>query len=172
LLYCVANLIRMEPEFTLDRTFDVPQQKLFDAYTKEEHLCNWWGSTPFDLVVCELDFQPNGRFFYGLVSSDFKMHGVFDYLEIDAPNMIRFINYFADKNGFPIRHPKSDTWPIKMINIITFKEKDAQTEIHISVKAHQANEIELKTFKEGLDALEAGFKGTLDKLEEYLQTME
>ncbi|MEM9545260.1 MAG: SRPBCC domain-containing protein [Bacteroidota bacterium] len=162
----------MEPEFTIDRVFSAPQQKVFDAYSKEKHLCNWWGSTPFDLVVCELDFQVNGRFFYGLESTDFKMHGVFDYLEIDAPNMIRFLNYFADKNGFPVRHPKSDTWPIKMMNSITFKEKEEQTEMHISVTAYEANETELKTFRAGLDALEAGFKGTLDKLGEYLETME
>ena len=162
----------MEPEFTLNRTFDAPLQKVFDAYTKEEHLCNWWGSTPFDLIVCELDFQPNGRFFYGLVSTDFKMHGVFDYLEIEAPNMITFINYFADEKGLPIRHPMSDTWPIKMMNINTFKEIEEKTELLIRVKAFQANEEELKTFKDGLGSMEAGFKGTFDKLEEYLRTME
>ncbi len=162
----------MAPEFTIDRTFEAPLQKVFDAYSKEEHLCNWWGSTPFDLVICEVDFQVNGRFFYSLVSSSFKMNGVFDYLEIDAPKMIRFLNYFADKNGFPIRHPLSDTWPIKMLNTILFKEIDDKTELQIPVTAHEANDIELKTFKDGLSSLEAGFKGTLDKLEEYLKTME
>lgn len=162
----------MAPEFTIDRTFEAPLQKVFDAYSKEEHLCNWWGSTPFDLVICELDFQVNGRFFYSLVSSSFKMHGVFDYLEIDKPNMIRFLNYFADKNGFPMRHPMSDTWPIKMLNTNTFKEIDGKTEMHISVTAYEANDVELKTFKDGLSSMEAGFKGTFDKLEKYLKTMD
>lgn len=162
----------MTVEFILSRTFNASIQKVFDAYTKEEHLCNWWGSTPFDLVVCELDFQPNGRFFYGLVSSNFTMHGVFDYIEIDVPNRITFINYFADKNAFPIRHPMSETWPLKMMNTITFKEIDEKTELLIIVKPFQANELELKTFKEGLSSMEAGFKGTFDKLEEYLKTMD
>ena len=162
----------MQPEFVLSRTFDAPIQKVFDAYTKEEHLCNWWGSTPFDLVVCELDFQPNGRFFYGLESTDFKIHGVFDYLEIDAPIMITFINYFADEKGFPIRHPMSDTWPIKMVNTNIFKEVEDKTELLIVVKPFEANKAELTTFKDGLGSMEAGFKGTFDKLEEYLRTME
>lgn len=161
-----------EPEFVLDRTFEAPQEQVFEAYSNARHLCNWWGSTPFDLVICELDFQPNGRFFYGLSSSDFKIHGVFDYLEIEEPGMIRYINYFADKDGFPIRHPMSKTWPIRMMNVITFTAKEEKTELQIVTTAYQANEIELKTFKEGLDALEAGFKGTFDKLEEYLKTMD
>lgn len=162
----------MKSEFTLNRTFDASVQKVFDAYSKEEHLCNWWGSAPFDLVVCELDFQVNGRFFYGLVSSDFKMHGVFDYLDIDAPHSIIFLNYFADKNGFPMRHPMSDTWPIKMMNTNTFKDLDGKTELQIVATAHEATEIEEQTFKDGLASMTAGFKGTFDKLEEYLKTME
>lgn len=163
---------KIQPEFVFSKTFEAPIQKVFDAYSKEEHLCNWWGSTPFDLIVCELDFQVNGRFFYGLVSSDFRMHGVFDYLEIDAPHRISFLNYFADENGFPVRHPKSETWPIKMLNTNTFKEIDGKTELLIVATAYEANETELTTFKNGLASMEAGFKGTFDKLEEYLKTME
>ena len=163
----------MQPEFIYNRTYKAPIQKVFDAYTKQEHLCNWWGSTPFDLVICELDFQVNGRFFYGLVSSDFEMHGVFDYLEIEAPTSISFLNYFAEKNGFPIRHPKSDSWPIKMLNTNTFKKiDDEQTELHIEVSPYEANEDEQKTFEAGIPSLSAGFKNTFDKLEEYLKTME
>lgn len=162
----------MEPEFSLIRTFEASLQNVFDAYSKEEYLCNWWGSTPFDLIICELDFQPNGRFFYGLVSSDFKIHGVFDFLEMDAPNMIRFINYVADENGFPIRHPKSDTWPIKMMNIYRFVEKEEKTELTIEISPYEAEEEDLKTFRDGLAQMEIGLKGSLDKLEEYLTTMD
>lgn len=162
----------MEPEFSLTRTFEAPIQKVFDAYSKEDHLCNWWGSTPFDLFICEVDFQPNGRFFYGLVSSSFKLYGVFDYLEIDAPHMFRFINYFADENGFPIRHPNSETWPVKMMNIYRFIEIGDKTEVTIEVSPHESDKEELKTFRDGLSLMEAGFKGSLDKLEEYLKTMD
>lgn len=163
---------KMKPEFTLSRTFEMPIQKVFDAYTKEEHLCNWWGSTPFDLTVCELDFQVNGRFFYGLSSTKIKIHGVFDYLEIEAPNMFRFINYFADSNGFPIRHPMIDTWPMKMMNTYAFKEEEEKTELLIRTTAFEAKKEELDTFKDRLSSMEAGFKGALDKLEEYLKTMD
>ena len=162
----------MEPEFSLIRTFEASLQQVYDAYSKEEHLCNWWGSIPFDLIICELDFQPNGRFFYGLVSSSFKVYGVFDYLEMDAPNMMRFINYVADEKGFPIRHPRSDTWPMKMMNIYRFLEKDERTELTIEISPFEANKEELKTFREGLSQMEIGLKGSLDKLEEYLKTMD
>jgi len=162
----------MLPEFILNRTFEAPPERVFSAFTKEKHLCNWWGSIPFDLVICELDFQVNGRFFYSLVSSEFKMHGVFDYLEIEVPKTISYLNYFADKNGFPIRHPMIDTWPIKMMNVLTFTVSEEKTNLQIKVTPYESTQIENQTFETGRSSLAAGFKGTLDKLEEYLQTME
>ena len=163
----------MASEFTLERVYNAPREKIFDAFSSADHLCNWWGSLPFDLIVCELDFQVTGRFFYGLISSQHTFYGVFDYLEIEEASKIVFVNYFADSSGNPIRHPMNPSWPMKMLNSYSFEStEDEKTMFKITSVPWEATEEEIKVFEEGFSLLKAGFKGTLDKLELYLETME
>ena len=49
-------------EIVITRTFDAPRPVVFDAWTKPEHVAQWWDPSRVPLTVCEIDLRPNGAF--------------------------------------------------------------------------------------------------------------
>jgi uncharacterized protein YndB with AHSA1/START domain len=49
-------------EIVLTRIFDAPRAVVFEAWTKAEHVANWWDPSGVPLSVCEIDLWPNGAF--------------------------------------------------------------------------------------------------------------
>lgn len=48
-------------EIVLTRSFRAPVARVFEAYTGPEHVRQWWGPHGDEMVSCELDFRPGGR---------------------------------------------------------------------------------------------------------------
>ena len=48
----------MERELTFTRFFDAPRQLVFDAWTKPEHVKEWFGPNTYTVPVCEIDLRP------------------------------------------------------------------------------------------------------------------
>ena len=49
-------------EIVITRAFDAPRTVVFDAWTKAEHVAEWWDPSRTPLAVCEIDLRPNGAF--------------------------------------------------------------------------------------------------------------
>ena len=49
-------------EIVITRIFDAPRAVVFEAWTKPEHVTNWWDPSGAPLAVCEIDLRPNGAF--------------------------------------------------------------------------------------------------------------
>jgi uncharacterized protein YndB with AHSA1/START domain len=48
----------LEPAFTLCRTFDVPREQVFAAWTEAEQLARWFGPKGLTMLSCTLDLRP------------------------------------------------------------------------------------------------------------------
>ena len=48
-------------EIMLSRTFDAPRRLVWEAFTKPEHLRQWWGPRNMTTEVCEADVRPGGK---------------------------------------------------------------------------------------------------------------
>lgn len=156
-------------ELVLTRVFNAPRKIVFKAFTEEEHMAQWWGPKGFKMRVTKIDLRPGGVFHYGMESPDGKvMWGKFVYHEIVPPEKIVFVVSFSDENGGITRHPLSDTWPLEVKNTITFLEADGKTTITLRGMPVNASQAEVDTFESGFSSMQQGFKGTFDKLEEYL----
>ena len=46
----------------MKRTFDAPRNLVFEAWTKPEHVAQWWDPTGVPLAACEIDLRTNGSF--------------------------------------------------------------------------------------------------------------
>lgn len=49
-----------DTEIVLTRDFDAPREMVFDAFTRPEHLKEWWGLRNSTLSVCEVDLRVGG----------------------------------------------------------------------------------------------------------------
>ena len=156
-------------DFVIARVFDAPRDLVFKVCTDPEHMKHWWGPKGFTWVSCKMELRPGGLFHYCMRSPDGQeMWGKFIYREIVPPERLVFVNSFSDKDAKTTRHPWSPTWPLEVLNYMTFTEQDGKTIVEMRGRPENATEEERKTFESGFDSMKQGFKGTLDQLAEYL----
>jgi hypothetical protein len=65
----------------------------------------------------------------------------------------------------------SDTWPLEVLNTITFSEHEGKTILTISGGPINASAEERKTYDDSHAGMQQGFKGTFDQLDEYLSEL-
>lgn len=159
----------IENELIITRAFKAPKSLVFKAWSNAEALKQWWGPKGFTTAVESFTFEQHGIFHYAIQSPDgLKMWGKFVYKEIEPNSKIVFLNSFTDENANNIRAPFSPTWPMEMCNTLTLEELNGNTTIKLHISPYKTSESEAKTFGENHENMELGFKGTFDRLEDYL----
>lgn len=74
---------------TIKKTFSAPIQLVWEAWSKPEHIPQWWGPKGMRIKVVAHDFWEGGQWKYIMVMPDgreFTSEGT--YTEIDKPNKI------------------------------------------------------------------------------------
>jgi uncharacterized protein YndB with AHSA1/START domain len=161
--------LSVENELIITRTFKAPKSLVYKAWSEAERLEQWWGPNGFSLRVEKLEYRPEGIFHYCMQSPDgLKMWGKFVYKTIEPNSRIVFLNSFSDEYANTIRAPFSATWPLEMYNLLTMEELNGNTTITLHISPQNASEAESKTFGENHENMVLGFKGTFDRLEDYL----
>jgi uncharacterized protein YndB with AHSA1/START domain len=97
-----------------------------------------------------------------------EMWGKFEYREIEAPEKIVFVNSFSDSAGNKIRAPFSPTFPMEVLNILTFTENEGKTTLTLRGAPINASAEERSTYQGMVESLKQGFGGTFDQLSDYL----
>jgi len=162
-----------DPVFKISRTFDAPLSLVWDMYSKKEHLTKWWGPKGFEWVSGGLDFRPGGTFHYGMRSPDGHiMWGKFVYREIAPMTKIVFTTSFSNEAGMIERAPFATNFPLEILNMIVFSEKDGKTTLDMTGTPFNASEEEKAFFESMFPSMQQGFTGTLNQLEEYLSKVQ
>ena len=139
-------------ELTIERVFNAPRELVFQAWTKPEHLAQWWGPRGFTLPTCEMEFRAGGRFrlvMRGPDGKDYPFQGA--YLEIVEPERIVFQGTIHDEPGHQV-------W-----TTVTFAEHEGKTNLTVR-----------QTYSFESDATRGapeGWRQTLDRLRDYLENM-
>jgi uncharacterized protein YndB with AHSA1/START domain len=163
------KITNQDSELVITRIFNAPRELVFKAWTELEHLKHWWGPKGFSLSVSKFDIRPGGVFHYCMRSSEGQeMWGKFVYHEIVAPEKLVFVNSFSDAEGNTVRAPFSQTFPLKIQNILTFTEHEGKTTLSMRGGPIDATEEELQFFYSMRDSMQQGFAGTFSQLDDYL----
>jgi uncharacterized protein YndB with AHSA1/START domain len=156
-------------DFTVDKTtktvsfsreFNADLSLVWDAYTKQEILDQWWGPKPWTSKTKFMNFEVGGRRFYAMVSPEGQEHwSIQTYTSISPKTNFKLLNAFADKDENP-ELPGSE-WDL------TFSEQNGKTTVQISIYNESLVRLERM--------LEMGFKEgtamTLKNLEALLATL-
>jgi uncharacterized protein YndB with AHSA1/START domain len=144
-------------ELVMTRAFAAPRQRVWDAFTRAEHLAHWWGPRGFSLDPNRMDFRVGGTWHYAMVS-DFMppSWGKMVYLEIDAP--VRFVatDCFSDETGANI--------PPESIGTYEFEDQGDTTLVRMVTTYPDAEG--LRTVIEM--GMVEGMGSTLDRLDDLL----
>src|SRR6266705_946037 len=92
----------------INREFDADLSLVWDAFTKQEILDQWWAPKPYASKTKIMDFKVGGRRFYAMVNPEGQEHwSVQKYTSISPKTNFKFLNAFADENENP-QLPGSD----------------------------------------------------------------
>jgi len=144
----------------VNREFDADLSLVWDAFTKQEILDQWWAPKPWAAKTKIMDFKVGGRRFYAMVSPEGQEHwSLQQYTSISPKTNFKYLNSFADKDANPDL-PGSD-WDLN------FSEENGTTTVRITIYNESLARME--------QMIEMGFKGgftmTLDYLEGLLATL-
>jgi uncharacterized protein YndB with AHSA1/START domain len=155
--------------FSITCVFDAPRELVYQAWTEAERLQQWWAPVGFKLSVLTLDVRPGGIFHYGMRLPDgHEMWGKFTYRAIVPPERIDSILSFANRDGNPVRHPMSPTWPLETRNTMTLKDESGKTRLTLRSTPYRASALECETFRAGHDSMTLGLGATFSQLAAYL----
>lgn len=75
---------------------------------------------------------------------------------------------FSDAQAATTRPHMSATWPLEVMKVTTFTEKDGKTALPGRGWPGKETAEDRATYEGAFAGMEMGFKGTLDRLEAYL----
>jgi uncharacterized protein YndB with AHSA1/START domain len=141
----------------INKEFDAEQSLVWDAFTKQELLDQWWAPKPFMSRTKFMDFKVGGRRFYAMVSPEGQEHwAIQQYTSISPKTNFKMLNAFADKDENP-QLPGSD-WDFN------FSEQSGITKVSITIYNDS-----LERMKKMIEmGFREGFTMTLNELEGLL----
>ena len=161
---------KITSEFTLERTLDAPVELVWKVWTEPKHLNLWWGPKGYTMLTNKLELKHGGIFHYQLKTPlGQSMWGKFVFREIEEFKKLSFVVSFSDEFGNILRHPMSMSWPLEVFSTVTFSEIAGKTHLHLTAIPVNASDNEIKTFVEGFNSMNQGWKGTFEQLEDYLK---
>src|SRR3989442_10674385 len=153
------NVDKPKKKVFINREFDADISLVWDAFTKQEILDQWWAPKPWASKTKFMNFEVGGRRFYAMVSPEGQERwSIQKYTSISPKTNFKFLNAFADENENP-ELPGSD-WDL------SFSEENGPDN-------HRVTKVSVSIYNESLDRLEKmiemgfkeGFTMTLNSLD-------
>ena len=144
----------------INREFAAGLSLVWDAFTKQEILDQWWAPKPWVSKTKFMNFKVGGRRFYAMVSPEGQERwSIQKYISISPKTNFKFLNAFADKDENPDL-PGSE-WDL------SFSEENGKTKVSVSIYNESLERME-KMIEMGF---KEGFMMTLKSLEDLLETL-
>jgi len=165
------GLLPLSERFELERRVKAPRDRVFDAWTRLEHLQRWFGPKGVTIPEASLDLRPGGLFHYCMrLPDESKVWGKWRYEEIEPPHLLVSVVTFSDPEARDARAPWDADWPLHTRSVVTFRAEGDETVVHVDWAPHEATEAERNRFAQGQDSMRQGWNATMDQLDEYLAT--
>ena len=146
----------------ITREFDAELSLVWDAFTKQEILDQWWAPKPLISKTKVMNFEVGGRRFYSMEWPEGQEYwGVEKYTLINPKTNIKLLASFTDKDENINAELPTSEWELN------FSEQNGITKLSIVIKNKTLADIETiiqMGFKEG-------FTMTLNELTSLLKTL-
>ena len=144
----------------LNREFAADLSLVWDAFTKQEILDQWWAPKPWASKTKFMNFEVGGKRFYAMVGPEGQEHySLQEFTSISPKTNFKYLNAFADKDENP-ELPGSE-WDLN------FSEQNGTTKVSITITNESLERLE-KMIEMGF---QGGFTMTLNYLENLLATL-
>jgi uncharacterized protein YndB with AHSA1/START domain len=150
------SVLLNEQKVVLERVFDAPRSRVFECWTRAEHLQHWFGPKGYTIHSCEADARPGGVFKLCMRSRDGKDYWVRgEYREVAAPAHLVIACAADDEKGVERLHELIE---------VTFTESGGKTTVALNAIASGSSD-EAAAMLKGMDK---GWAQTIDRLGGHL----
>ena len=156
--------------FVIARSFEAPIDRVYDMWTKPEHLAQWLPPTGATMRFLRAEPRIGGSSFYEMRFTEGEpMYGLIKYLELDEPYSIVYTQQFCDANERILRPPFFKNWPLLMRTTIELAtEADQTTRVTIRWEPMDATPEDVAEFVNQRTSMTGGWTGSFEKLEALL----
>jgi uncharacterized protein YndB with AHSA1/START domain len=156
-LLCDFTVDKTTKTVNVNREFAASLSLVWDAFTRQELLDQWWAPKPWESRTKVMDFRVGGRRFYAMVSPEGQERwSIQKYTSISPKTNFKFFNAFADKDENP--ELPGSAWDLN------FSEQNGITKVSITIYNESLVRME-KMIEMGF---QGGFTMTLNYLENLL----
>ena len=161
-------------DFTVDKTkktvlitreFTAELSLVWDAFTKQEILDQWWAPKPWASKTKAMNFEVGGRRFYAMVSPEGQERwSIQKYTSISPKTNFKYFNAFADQDENP-ELPGSewdfnfseqngpDSYRVTKVSISIYNESLARMEKLLETGFREGSALQMKNLDELLATL-------------------
>jgi uncharacterized protein YndB with AHSA1/START domain len=150
-------------DLVVERVFDASRERVFDMFTKAEHLREWWGPKMAAIAIAEYDARPGGKIFMGERYPDgamFYLAGV--VRDIERPSRLVFAIHFANEKRERVSPPAHSglgaAWDGEIVSDVSFSAEGQRTRVTIRTERSGVT-------AEWSEKARFGWGESLDKLE-------
>ncbi len=155
------------PLVEVTRTFSSPVSRLWDAWSKEEQVQQWWGPEGFSSANAKIDFRVGGKYLFSMKSPTGQVNwSTGTYEKIIPQQLIVCSDQFADQNGQPITPKEAGMpgeWSDSEISFITIEFEEIGTDRTKMTLTHEGIPLSVH------DDCVAGWDTTIDKLQKLVE---
>lgn len=154
-------------DFTVDKTtntvfvnreFTAELPLVWDAFTKQEILDQWWAPKPWKSKTKKMNFKVGGQRFYAMVSPEGEEHwSIQNYLSITPKSNFKMFSAFSDQDENINEDLPTSNWDLN------FVELNGTTKVSISIKHKSLSNLET--------LIKMGFKGGFTMTLNYLENL-
>jgi uncharacterized protein YndB with AHSA1/START domain len=156
--------------FVINRSFDVPVERMFEMWTQPEHLSKWLPPTGQEMEVVRGAIRAGDGVLFRMYGNGIEFYGRTQYREIQKPNRIVYTQQFCTADEQSARHPMAPTWPEVMLTTVDLTpEGPDHTRVTVTWEPYRATPEELAFFVKERSGVTIGWTGSFDKLEALLE---
>lgn len=146
-----------EKEMIFSRLIDAPRELVYEAWTKPEHIGEWFGPEGFTTTTHKMDVRPGGEW-------DFIMHGPDGR---DYPNKIMYTETVKPEKL--VYSQSGDGFKFNFYVEVTFDDENGKT--WVTMRSVFESEDDLKKVVEEYGAYEGG-KQNIERMRSYIAKMQ
>lgn len=156
--------------FVTTRTFEAPISRVFDMWTRAEHLARWLAPAGTTTRFLRDEIAVGRSTLFAIDGSHGTMHVRAEYLTIDPPRLVVYTQQFVDAREEPAQAPGAPVWPSVMLTTVQLVEDTAdRTRVTVISEPHDAaTAAEIAAFVQERSGMTQGWSGSFDALEALL----
>lgn len=157
------------PIFMIQRRFDAPAERVFDAWADPAQMAAWSGPTGARVTILSGEIAEGASMHARQDSAEgAPMFTYCRYLTIDRPRRLVYDQSFADADCNIVTAPFFEHWPQVIRTEIDFIEEDGGTRLTLRWIPVNATPEEEAQFAAIMESMTGGWSGSFDKLDAFL----